>query len=53
MGSFSPVPAATLLKRSCWEGNKPPEGGGEGIKTRKGVNFHSSWLSVRVYPLPR
>lgn len=28
IGSFSPVPAAVLLKRSCSEGNKPPEGGG-------------------------
>lgn len=32
MGSFSPIPAATLPKRSCLEGNKLPEGGEKGLK---------------------
>lgn len=27
---------------SCSEGNEPPEGGGERIQSRKGLNFHSS-----------
>lgn len=46
MGSFSSIPATTPPKRSCLERNKLLEAGGEGIKTLKGVNFHSSWLSI-------
>lgn len=53
MGYFYPVLAATLPKSSCSEANKPPEGGGDGIKTLEGVNCHSSWLSVPLGGGPR
>lgn len=45
-GEWAPSPQSRLPLCSCSEGNEPPAGGGERIKSLKGVNFHSSWSSI-------